>query len=86
MRLVTSFERLYQHGQDQYTVLFEGKSQIGSRTITHWYLTLRKSDVTVTNQYIFHKENDRWVKAIGINALPEDSESQFLPWAAAAME
>jgi hypothetical protein len=86
MRLVTSFERLYQHGQDQYSVLFEGKSQIGSRTITHWYLTLRKHDVTVMNQYIFHKENDRWLKAIGINALPEEMESQFLPWAAASME
>src|SRR5579872_986434 len=85
--VVSSFEREWRPGDINYLVLFEGKSQVSRAHPDVWQLTIRRSkqDKEKSAKYIFQKDGPHWVKAIGINNLPEDTERAFIPWAVAIL-
>jgi hypothetical protein len=82
---VTTLVRQFSHKLAEYRVTFEGKSQIASKKITIWCISLREHRTDAAVQYIFHKEKGCWTKTIGINSMPEEIEEAFLPWAAAIL-
>jgi hypothetical protein len=82
---VTSFERQFSHKLAEYRVTFEGKSQVTSKKIAIWCISLREYRNAALVQYIFHKEKGHWTKTIGINSVPGEIEDVFLPWAAAIL-
>jgi hypothetical protein len=89
---VASLERRFSHKLAEYRVTFEGKSQVASKKITIWVISLREYRNGAPVQYIFQKERGHWTKTIGINKMPEgiekmpeEIEEVFLPWAAAIL-
>ena len=82
---VISLERQFSHNLVEYRVTFEGKSQIASKKISIWCISLRERLNAAPVQYIFQKEKGYWTKSIGINSMPEEIEEAFLPWAAAIL-
>jgi hypothetical protein len=82
---VASMERLFSHKLAAYKVTFEGKSQVASKKITIWCISLREYRNAAPVQYIFQKEKGHWTKTIGINSVSEEIEEAFLPWAAAIL-